>query len=320
MLSVINELSFGLLGRKSQLGMQPVADSNWDLPLLGLFVAILVGLNLYLAVMHRRAYFLFVRIAVMVILGLFLLAALCAIVSFYGLVIWVGMLVVVLTLFVQIARARRRATLDLLTLAIEKRMPLPPLIKALAADQWAKERLLRLADRLERGMPLSAAIKADRRLLPRDALAAAEMGEATGNLAGALRQTEASNALSSHLRQAVLGHTFYLVSLAFVLPLVVGFIILFIIPKYIAIFDDFSVELPRFTVWTAWFCYFSVRSPPWIGIIVPILAAALLIYMILCYADLLPLPMVGWGRRFEQSRVLRPWRSRPRPSVPWAKH
>ena len=70
-----------------------------------------------------------------VLFSLILLGALFAIANFFGVVVWVGLFFVVLTLVVQLPRARRRATLDLLTLAIEKRMPLPPVIKALAADQ-----------------------------------------------------------------------------------------------------------------------------------------------------------------------------------------
>jgi type II secretory pathway component PulF len=254
----------------------------------------------YFAARRWRTFYLLLRIVAATLLSLMLLAALLAVAGFSGLVIWAGALCVALTLFVQLPRARRQATLDVLTLAVEKRMPLPPVIKALAADQWFKGRLLRLAGNLESGMPLSAALQADKGLLPRHALGASQMGEATGNLAAAFRQIEASDALSSPLRQALLGHMFYLASLAFFIPVVFGFVTIFILPKFISIFDDFGIELPDVTVQAVRFAY----SYTWIGVCLPIFGAAALIYAILCYAEVWSLPTLG-SRRFNRSPMLR---------------
>ncbi|HEY1785207.1 MAG TPA: type II secretion system F family protein, partial [Pirellulales bacterium] len=300
MFSVIVGQMFGPFGVASHAARRAAAE-NADLRFYAALLAGLVFLNLYLAIRHWRPYWLILCTGAAIVASLLMLAGLFLVAEFFGLVIWIGMLVVLLTLFVQLPRARRRATLDLLTLAIEKQMPLPPVIRALAADQGGSGRLLRMADNLERGMPLSRALEADPGLLPRQAVVAAKMGEATGNLAAAFRQVEANDVLSSPVRQALLGHTFYLVSLAFFVPVVVAFVTIFILPKFISIFDEFGIALPKFTVWTVRFLY----SFYWLGICLPIIAAALLIYVILCYVKFWPLPTMGWSRRFKRGRVLR---------------
>ena len=286
------------------LTLKALAPVTWDLSDTGLvWIAAftIIVASLVLAAQRWPTFYLLLRIVVAAVLALSLLGALVFVAGFPGLLIWTGLLIVGLTLLVQLPRARRRATLDLLTLAIEKRMPLSPVIRAFAADHWSKRRLLRLADDLDRGMPLKTALEAEKGLLPREGLAAAKMGEATGDLAGAFRQARATDVMITPLRQAFFGHTLYLVSLAFVIPLLFTFVMVFIIPKYIAIFDDFGIALPNATVWMV----ITFRLLSWAGFCLPIVGAAALIYVVLCYAEFWPLPALSWGLRFERGRLLR---------------
>ncbi|HEX4143216.1 MAG TPA: type II secretion system F family protein [Pirellulales bacterium] len=296
------------------------------MPALPLIAAIIVSVvALYLAARRSSTFRLLLQMAVAVVLSMTTLLALTLLGGFPLLAwsvqsrdekqfwhwlgdngfsvstVWFGVGALGIALVVQLQRTQRQATLDVLTLAVEKRMPLPEVIRALAADQWGHGQLLGLAENLERGATLSAALQADQNLLPREALVAAKMGEATGDLAGALRQVNAGDTLRSPLRRALLGHVFYLVSLAFFAPAAFGFAASYIIPNFISIFDDFGVDLPNLTVQTIRFVYaFS-----WIGYCMPIVGAAVLIYLILWYADYWPLPTLGWGRRFRRGHVLR---------------
>jgi type II secretory pathway component PulF len=185
-----------------------------------------------------------------------------------------------------------------LTLAAEKRIALPAAVRSLAWDQWFPGRLLRLADKLDRGQPLSEALGDDRRLLPREATVAARLGETTGNLATALRQVEVSDSLISPVGRSLVGHTFYLTLLAFIVPALVVLLTLWNFGVYVSIFDDYGIRLPDVTVWSVK----SIYAGGPLLLAVPALAGALLLYVTLCYAEFLPWP---WRLGLERGRLLR---------------
>ena len=136
-------------------------------------------------------------------LGLLLLMA-----GMAGLVLFVASLVVAQMTLAQIHVFRQRALVDLLALAMEKRIPLTAVVRAYAADQppAARGRLDRLGADLAAGMSLGQALARTRSLVPRQALLAATVGERTGGTESALRQAAGAYAFGLPLHQAPWAH------------------------------------------------------------------------------------------------------------------
>ncbi|HTU27327.1 MAG TPA: type II secretion system F family protein [Pirellulales bacterium] len=301
MFPTIGQVATGLclLGRTAS--RRASWDPSTDLQIYGAAAAVLIGLNLVLAIRYWRPYFKFVRFVGLFLLSLFLLGMLIGIAGVFGAIAWAGIVVAIITLMVQLPRARRRLTLDALTLAVEKRLPLPAVVGALASDRWFGGRMWRLASKLDSGVPLAAALAADPGLVSHDALVAAQMGEATGDLAGALRQAEADGRLRTPLLQVLVGHSLYLAALAICIPFVAGFMLHTVAPKFIGISDQFQIPLPTFFVDVVR----TGNSYAWIGYCVPFAAVAVMLYFLFCYADVFPLAVLGQGSRFERRRILR---------------
>jgi type II secretory pathway component PulF len=244
-------------------------------------------------------------IAILLTAALGSLVALVALMNFAGIAIWAGAFIISLTLWVYVRRARHRALLKLLMLAIDKGIPLPAVVRASAADQWTGQRLnqVDLADNLARGVPLSAAAKMVGGQLSTEAIIAARMGEATGDLAGALRQVESSDDIRSPVQHALLGNTFYLLYPIFVVPALVTFFGVFIAPKIASVLDDFGVPMPGVSL----LVNSLINSTPvvWAMLVVVLVGLAALAYSVLCYIEVAPLPYLGFGGRLQRSRVLR---------------
>ena len=129
------------------------------------------------------------------------------------------------------------------------------------------------------------------------------MGEATGDLPSALKQLEASDDVRTPAQHTLVGNAFYLAWPILFLPLIGSFLVVAILPALIRIFDDFGIELPVVTVLLAK----VVLSPlgMFAAVVVLIAVAVAAVYVILCYAGIVPFPAIGLGRRFERSRLLR---------------
>ncbi|MFK7818926.1 MAG: type II secretion system F family protein [Planctomycetaceae bacterium] len=150
------------------------------------------------------------------------------------------------------------ALLWLMATACEKNLPLASAVDALANDakgQW-KFRLQDFAALVRRGTPVQQAIEKVPDLLPPDALLAARVGAASGNLGAALRE-EAERMAATQAEfetQSVLGAMVYTGAMITLLYLVLGFLMVWVIPKFKKIFQDFGAELPKLTLGLVEFC------------------------------------------------------------------
>lgn len=160
---------------------------------------------------------------------------------------------VALSLF-GVTNATKRATLLwVLAIATEKQLPLVNALDALAdesAGNW-QHKLEDFTAMVQEGTPMAEAAAAVPGLLADETLMAIRVAAESGTLVTALRseaeristQNEFSN--SRNLLQT----TIYVASVVTVSMLVVSFIMVYIIPKFKKIFEDFGVELPRMTMW-----------------------------------------------------------------------
>jgi len=154
-------------------------------------------------------------------------------------------------LFGRYTRMRQVSLLWVIAAAVERQLPLAPLVDAFSDDTrgpW-QSRIRDLAHLLRTGTPLPAALDAIPGVVPRSAILAAHVGAESGTLGAALRAE--ATALSEHddlWAFSLRVNLVYFLAIILVCMSVVGFIAYYIVPKFIAIFQDFGVELPPMTV------------------------------------------------------------------------
>ena len=152
--------------------------------------------------------------------------------------------------------ARRRSTqqdslLWILAIASEANMPLAPTVAAFA-DQYGgkyRRRIMNLAAELDSGRSVPEALESVRRVVSRDALLMARVGEQTGRLPEALRLAASSRSSQLPIWTAISTRLAYLLTVLLVLQSICGFMMYFIVPKFEAIFKDFGIGLPDVTIW-----------------------------------------------------------------------
>jgi type II secretory pathway component PulF len=151
--------------------------------------------------------------------------------------------------------ARGRATrqdslLSVLAIAAERGMPLAPAVLAFA-DQYrgtSYRRIMDLAARLNWGTKLPEAVERSRRLVSRDAVLLAWVGEAAGRLPRALRMAATSRTNHLPIWTAISARLAYILGLLLAMQTISSFVLYFIVPKFEAIFKDFNVSLPQVTI------------------------------------------------------------------------
>ena len=152
--------------------------------------------------------------------------------------------------------ARRRSTqqdslLWILAIASEANMPLAPTVAAFA-DQYGgkyRRRIMNLAAELDSGRSVPEALESVRRVVSRDALLMARVGEQTGRLPVALRLAASSRSSQLPIWTAISTRLAYLLTVLLVLQTICGFMMYFIVPKFESIFNDFGIGLPDVTIW-----------------------------------------------------------------------
>jgi len=150
--------------------------------------------------------------------------------------------------------ARRRSTqqdslLVILAIAAEGNMPLAPTVAAFA-DQYRgkyRRRIMNLAAELDSGRSVPEALENVRRVVSRDALLLARVGDQTGRLPQALRMAASSRSSQLPIWTAIATRLAYLLAMLLIMQSVCGFMMYFIVPKFEAIFKDFGVPLPQST-------------------------------------------------------------------------
>jgi len=189
--------------------------------------------------------------------------------------------------------ARRRSTrqdslLSVLAIAAEKEMPLAPAVVAFA-DQYSgrsHQRVMNLAAQLNWGNMLPEALERANKVVTRDAVLLAWVGQAAGMLPKALRIAAAARSSYLPLWTAIAGRLSYIAGLLLTMQVIAGFVMYYIIPKFEAIFKDFGVSLPRITILLIEACHFMVKYGYPVAL-VPLIELALLIA--------LPFSFLTWG-------------------------
>ncbi len=125
-------------------------------------------------------------------------------------------------------------------------------IKSLAAESGApwSNRLLHLSALLENGQTLSEALSTVYGLLPEPTLIAIRVGEQTGTLRQVLAdeaQRLMNEPVANPVRATLPVTLMWVLMIGCIANGIVGFIMMFIIPKFKRIFDDFGTELPAMT-------------------------------------------------------------------------
>ncbi len=162
--------------------------------------------------------------------------------------------------------ARRRSTqqdslLWILAIAAEGNMPLAQTVAAFA-DQYRgnyRRRIMNLAAELHAGRSVPDALESIRRIVSRDALLLARIGEQTGRLPEALRMAASSRASQLPIWTAIASRLAYLLGMLLIIQSICGFMLYFIVPKFEAIFNDFGVPLPNATIWLIQGSHFIIK-------------------------------------------------------------
>ncbi len=162
--------------------------------------------------------------------------------------------------------ARRRSTqqdslLVILAIAAEGNMPLAPTVAAFA-DQYKgnyRRRIMNLAAELNSGRSVSDALESVRRVVSRDALLLARVGDQTGRLPQALRIAASSRSSQLPIWTAISTRLAYLLAMLLIMQFICGFMLYFIVPKLESIFKDFGIPLPEPTIWMIEGSHFLIK-------------------------------------------------------------
>ena len=176
--------------------------------------------------------------------------------------VFCGVIVFVIIECVRKRRAsQQNALLWMLVISAERSLPLGPAIEAFAAEQGGgfTQRARRLADLLEAGTPLPDALDLCPRLLPAYTLPMVRVGSQSGALASALRQVAEVHDQNAPLMISLIGKINYLVLLPCFGCVVLMFVMMWIIPKFMMIFRDFNLDLPLMTCHLTKASYFFVN-------------------------------------------------------------
>jgi type II secretory pathway component PulF len=223
-------------------------------------------------------------------------------------------LVVVLMVIDRYRRGEHRALVWSVALAAERNIPLPEAARAFADEMQndSGARALLLANSLERGQPLSIAVREARLKVAPSLRLSIEVGETLGMLAPALKQQLGESAETDSLLRSTIARMYYLYIVLLVLAGVTTFVMLKIVPVFQKMFEEFGLKLPAMTRSLINVCnYFLTHgwyiSAPFI-LVGQILALVLGLAGVLFFVGWLPrdLPIV-WRlfRRYDGALVLR---------------
>ena len=105
-----------------------------------------------------------------------------------------------------------------------------------------------LAARINWGTSLPEALERSRKLVSRDAVLLAWVGQAAGTLPQALRMAATTRSNQLPIWTAITARLSYILGLLLAMQIITCFILYFIMPKFEAIFKDFGMSLPQITI------------------------------------------------------------------------
>ena len=197
-------------------------------------------------------------------------------------------------------RAHRYALLAAMGVAVERRIPLIPVLLAFATERrgYVARRAMDLAARLRAGWSLPDAVEATRGLFPPRVRLAIRVGHDSGKLDAAIRDVVDRSDTDLTLESQITGKILYLTIVTFVLLNVTVFIMMKIIPAMQRIFDEFGIELPDLTILVIqvsylFFNYWYLATPLFAIVVIIALSSALR------YMGIVEQDMIGttWLRR-----------------------
>jgi len=193
---------------------------------------------------------------------------------------------------------RQRTLLWTLAVAVDKQFPMVPFLQALADEAGGRWRwkLRGLAELITAGVSIPEALEAIPGLLPRDTVVMIRVGASSGNMSGALREAArlAGRRSLTPIGQYH-GSLIYVCALLGAMTVITTFLMIWIMPKYKAIFAGFDVRLPaltEFVIGTS-----DLLASYWYLVLLSIPAGCLVIWMMVGVG----LELIGCG----------PWWSRP---------
>jgi type IV pilus assembly protein PilC len=180
--------------------------------------------------------------------------------------------------WLRIRRQRTGVVIQTLASIVSQNLPLVPAVQAAAsAERRAlREIYARLARRLEVGDELSTALRCSLPACPGEVVGALQGAERGGTLPGVL-QSVAACVRREAWQPPVRGlPIWYPLMLLVILPLVVTFLIVTVVPKFRAIFEDFGTRLPQITVALLDFTKWLSGYATWVilGLLIAVLALA----------------------------------------------
>lgn len=208
-------------------------------------------------------------------------------------------------------RGQHRALLNALATAAQHGIPLPEAARAFADEALGDPglRSLALAEALERGMPLSAAVRRARLRMGTGMRLAVRLGERLDQLGPALRsQLDDSLQIDMALRD-IIGRLVYVVMIVVFMGVVCAYMMIKIVPIFQRMFEEFGLKLPAMTHVvidsSRWFV--NIGWAPTMPLIVIVLPA-LLVLAVLYYVGWFPrnLPVI-WRlfKRYDGALVMR---------------
>ena len=162
-----------------------------------------------------------------------------------GLFVWGATIVVALMIFFRRLWIRREAYLGLLASAIDRGVPLEPMLASVGQGRTARfgTKSQRLAALLQSGVSLPDALLRVPGLVPAGAVLAARCGQAAGNLPVALRDAADERSRRAELWGPFAGRLTVLVWTVFAGVVITGFWSRFVLPKMDAILEDFEIGI-----------------------------------------------------------------------------
>ena len=233
-----------------------------------------------------------------VLLFVGLLGLMVGVAGGWGVCLWLFTLATASMVVNRYRASERSALLWTLAIAAERGMPLAPAARSFGEERWGVvgRRAMALADRLEAGAPLHAALWASKIPLSTEGQLAAQLGVQTGTLGVLLTEASQESARGEQAWRPLCVKLFYFAFLMLYVTTVFGFLMIKVAPAYDKIFEGYDTQLPVVT--RTVFQMSGVVSR--YGILILPLYLALLATFLIALAH-----YMGWIR-FE-----------PRPSVRW---
>ncbi|MCL2119401.1 MAG: type II secretion system F family protein [Planctomycetaceae bacterium] len=220
---------------------------------------------------------------VAVVPGMLLMVLLIPLVVVFSWKMVVCLIPLIFYLWARLVDMRRRVMLSLIQTAMETGTPPAEMIRAYAAScsRFFRKSLDRLADSLERGLSPAAALGQNPGLARYDVCGILALGadeKQTLQTLEDISHDSRNRALSESNSVFRVG---YLLALCLPIFPVTIFLMMWIVPQYIKIFEDFGISLPPLTMAIVRFTEFFIDFWFLFAPIVPVVIAALVFYLIM---------------------------------------